>query len=181
METAMAGKYSVHLRYEQHQALFSRKTTQASNGRAATTLTTGRTIAFTLDIRMKTAAQLPEQAKSAVPGKTGGPMAGVKTTGAETVPLPSTPEEAAEMIGEEGYWGIKKTAARLAEFVIRGAGDDLELLRAGRAGILKGFREAEALWGSTLPEISHQTMETALAAIDERIRNLDGTVVDAAA
>jgi len=182
METGMAGKYSIRISYEQHLALFSSQNTQGTQGsaRSTTTLAASKTFSFTLEIQTKSAAQLPEQARIATPGR-GGRMNGNKPAGAGQPPLAKTPEEAAKMVGEHGYWGVKKTAARLAEFVIKGAGDNLDRLRAGRAGIIKGFKEAEALWGSALPEISHKTLEAALAAIDERIRSLDGSVVNVAA
>jgi hypothetical protein len=97
---------------------------------------------------------------------------------AETHLLPDSPEEAMEMTGEGGYWGIEKTAARLAEFVLSGAGDDLEKLKAGREGIIKGFQEAEKLWGTSLPEISYKTLEKSLSPIDERINELGGSIID---
>jgi hypothetical protein len=89
-------------------------------------------------------------------------------------------EEATEMISDDGYFGIAYTAQRLADFVISGAGDNLDKLRAGREGMLKGFKEAEEIWGGTLPEISYKTIEAALAQIDERIKELGGQVVDTA-
>ncbi|MCB2182614.1 MAG: hydrogenase-4 component G [Desulfobulbaceae bacterium] len=87
-------------------------------------------------------------------------------------------EEAAELVSEDGYFGITKTAQRLSDFVIKGGGDDLDKLKAGREGMLKGFREAEQIWGGTLPDISYKTIEVALARIDERINELGGNVVN---
>ena len=54
------------------------------------------------------------------------------------------------------------------------AGDDLELLQKGREGIVKGFEEAEKLFGGQLPEISYKTQERTLALIDEKIKSLKG-------
>ena len=90
-------------------------------------------------------------------------------------------EKAQDLIGHEGYWGVANTAARLAESIVKGAGEDLEKLRAGRAGISRGFQQAEKNWGSKLPEISYQTLAATLAVIDEKIRSLDSTVIDAVA
>ncbi|MFH7319848.1 hypothetical protein ACHHRT_04450 [Desulfurivibrio sp. D14AmB] len=95
--------------------------------------------------------------------------------------LELSPGEAQALVAEDGYWGINQTSTRLAEFVLKGAGDNLEMLRAGREGVLRGFKEAEKIWGGGLPEISHQTLERALAAIDDRIRQLGGTVIDRSA
>lgn len=87
-------------------------------------------------------------------------------------------DEAAELVSEDGFFGIAKTSERIANFVINGAGDDLEKLQAGRRGMLQGFNEAEALWGEKLPEISYTTMEKALAMVDARISELGGSVLD---
>jgi len=90
-----------------------------------------------------------------------------------------TPEEATELVSEDGYFGVKQTAQRLADFVINGGGDDLQRIQAGREGIMRGFNEAEKIWGGKLPEISYQTMEKALSMIDARIQEMGGgTVVD---
>lgn len=90
-----------------------------------------------------------------------------------------TQDEAASLVAEDGYFGIAKTARRLADFVINGGGDDLKKLQAGREGIIKGFKEAEEIWGGDLPEISHQTLAKALELIDTKIRELGGgSVVD---
>ncbi len=76
------------------------------------------------------------------------------------------------------YWGVEKTAERLANFVLNGGGDNLDRLRAGREGIIRGFKEAEQIWGGQLPEISYQTLDKALEAIDQRIHELNGSVID---
>jgi len=57
-------------------------------------------------------------------------------------------------------------------------GDDLERLKAGREGVLRGFKEAEKSWNGSLPDISHETLAKSLEAIDEKIRELGGSVVD---
>ena len=92
--------------------------------------------------------------------------------------LDLSPSEAADLVSEEGYYGVKKTAGRLSGFVINGGGDDLEKVKAGREGIARGFKEAEKLWGGTLPEISYKTLELALQQIDTRIQELGGSVIN---
>lgn len=87
-------------------------------------------------------------------------------------------EEAADLVSEKGYFGINNTADRMAGFVINGAGDDLDKLKAGRDGILRGYNEAKKAWGDKLPEISEKTMKKALEAVDKRIAQLGGSVVD---
>jgi hypothetical protein len=88
------------------------------------------------------------------------------------------PEEAQALIAEDGYFGVTKTAERIADFVLTGAGESLERLKAGREGVQKGFQEAEQAWGGKLPEISYQTLNKALERIDARIQELGGALVD---
>ena len=89
-----------------------------------------------------------------------------------------SPREAADLISEDGYFGVTKTSARIADFVINLAGDDPENLRVGREAVVRGFKEAEKLWGGQLPEISYQTLDKTLAAIDDKIQDTGGSVVD---
>ena len=92
-----------------------------------------------------------------------------------------SPDEAKELVSEEGYFGVTKTSERLADFVLSGGGDDLERLKAGREGVIRGFNEAEEMWGGKLPEISYETLEKTLAKIDEKITALGGHVLDTTA
>jgi hypothetical protein len=85
--------------------------------------------------------------------------------------------EAAALVAEDGYFGVTQTSQRLADFVISGGGNDLKRLQAGREGIIKGFKEAEKIWGGELPPISYQTLDKALELIDTRIRDLGGGAV----
>jgi hypothetical protein len=83
-----------------------------------------------------------------------------------------------DLFGEDGYWGVNKTAGRISDFVMSGAGDDIEKLKAGREGIQRGLRDAEKTWGGKMPDIAYQTIDTSLKAIDEKIKKLGGNVVD---
>lgn len=83
-----------------------------------------------------------------------------------------TPEEASELIADDGFFGITQTSDRVANFVFSFAGDDLELLEKGREGVVQGFEEAKKLFGGELPEISYKTQERTLALLDERINAL---------
>lgn len=89
-----------------------------------------------------------------------------------------SPEQATELVGEDGYFGVDQTSQRIIDFVTTGAGDDIERLKSGREGILKGFKEAEKAWGGKLPEISYETLAKSLEAIDEKIQENGGSVVD---
>lgn len=87
-------------------------------------------------------------------------------------------EQATELVDENGYFGVDKTSQRIIDFVIKGAGGDIERLKSGREGILKGFKEAEKAWGGKLPEISYETLAKSLETIDEKIRENGDSVVD---
>jgi hypothetical protein len=87
-------------------------------------------------------------------------------------------EKANELISGDGYFGVDKTSQRIIDFVIKGAGEDIDRLRAGREGILKGFAEAEKVWGGKLPDISYETLAKSLDSIDEKLRENGASVVD---
>lgn len=83
-----------------------------------------------------------------------------------------SPEEATDLVGENGFFGITQTSDRVSNFVFGFAGDDLEKLQKGRDGIVKGFEEANKMFGGNLPEISYKTQERTLALIDAKIESL---------
>lgn len=89
-----------------------------------------------------------------------------------------TQDEAKDLVSEDGFFGINKTAQRLSNFVLNGGGDDIDRLRAGRAGIIEGFKQAEAIFGGELPQISHDTLAKALESIDAKISELGYSVLD---
>ncbi|NLC27770.1 MAG: hydrogenase-4 component G [Campylobacteraceae bacterium] len=99
--------------------------------------------------------------------------------GYEGKPIESlTQSEAKSLVAENGFFGVAKTAERLSNFVIAGGGDDLEKLQEGRKGIIQGFKEAEKIWGGRLFDISYETLDKALEAIDARISALGGNILD---
>ncbi|MDB2405360.1 hypothetical protein N9W00_00300 [Arcobacteraceae bacterium] len=81
-------------------------------------------------------------------------------------------EEATELIGEEGFFGINQTSQRVADFVLNFSADDLEKLEKGREGIVQGFEDAKEMWGDDLPEISYKTQTRTLELIDAKIAEL---------
>ena len=173
--------HAVNFRYYEQNVNFSR--TAAPKGGGATELfsLSSRRVEFSLEVKSFGGQQNQTQAAVAAGlaerlAEYGIDLGKFSHEGRSLLDL--TPAEAQALVAEDGYWGVQKTSLRLAEFVLKGAGDNLELLRAGREGILRGFKEAEKIWGGELPEISHQTIEKALELIDERIRELGGSVVD---
>jgi len=99
-------------------------------------------------------------------GYTGGPIAEL------------TQEEASALVADDGFFGIDQTAERIAGFVLSGAGDNEDLLRAGRSGILQGFDEAEAMWGGKLPDISYKTIEKAVEIIDKAMHEMGYSIIN---
>ena len=87
-------------------------------------------------------------------------------------------EEASDLVSEDGFFGVSKTSERIANFVINSAGGDEDLLRAGREGMLEGFKMAEEMWGSKLPEISQETMVKATEMVDSAMRDLGFSILD---
>jgi hypothetical protein len=81
-------------------------------------------------------------------------------------------DEAAALVSEDGIFGIKQTSQRIADFVINGAGGDEGKIRAGREGMLLGFKQAEEMWGGKLPEISQITMQKATEIVDMAMNDL---------
>jgi len=92
-----------------------------------------------------------------------------------------TSDEANDLISENGFFGIANTADRIASFVLNGAGDDVEKLKAGREGVAKGFEDAKKIWGGELPEISQKTIEKTLETLDKKIAELGGNVLNVSA
>ena len=86
--------------------------------------------------------------------------------------------EAAELVSEDGLFGIKQTSERIANFVINGSAGDEDRMRAGREGMLQGFKEAEAMWGGELPEISQKTMQAAIEMVDKAMHELGFSILD---
>lgn len=103
----------------------------------------------------------------------------LKDLGYEGKPiLELNPKEAGALLQDGGFFSVENTAARASGFVIAGAGDDLSRLKAGREGIVKGFAEAEKLWGGKLPDIAYESQKLALEQIDQRIQSLGGSALD---
>lgn len=87
-------------------------------------------------------------------------------------------DEAKKLVSEDGFFGVAKTSQRIADFVLSGAGSDLEKLKAGKEGILRGFKQAEQMWGGKLPDIAYETIEKSTKQIDEQISKLGGNAID---
>ncbi|EAJ3710018.1 TPA: hypothetical protein SG774_000313 [Campylobacter coli] len=93
-------------------------------------------------------------------------------------PLTMNTDELNQLISEEGFFGIDNTVNRIADFVIKGAGNDVEKLKKGLEGIKQGFEQAEKIWGGELPQISQDTIEATIKKVSDRIDELGGKTLD---
>ncbi|EAL8219528.1 hypothetical protein DW580_01535 [Campylobacter coli] len=93
-------------------------------------------------------------------------------------PLTMNTDELNQLISEEGFFGIDNTANRIGDFVIKGAGNDVEKLKKGLEGIKQGFEQAEKIWGGELPQISQDTIEATIKKVSDRIDELGGKTLD---
>lgn len=87
-------------------------------------------------------------------------------------------DEAADLVSEDGFFGITQTSDRIADFVIDGSAGDESMMRAGREGMIEGFKMAEEMWGGELPEISQKTMDAAIEKVDKAMYDLGFSIMD---
>lgn len=78
-----------------------------------------------------------------------------------------SPEEAQELIADDGYFGVEKTAERIFTFAVGMAGGDPARLEAIREGVTNGFQEALDAFGGWLPDISYDTFDTVMKKLDD--------------
>jgi hypothetical protein len=94
--------------------------------------------------------------------------------GGEDVDLSNlTQDEAQELISEDGYFGVKKTSERIADFAINAFGQDPTRLDEMKDAITQGFLDAQEAFGGTLPEISQQTYDAIMERLDAFARQAD--------
>lgn len=88
-------------------------------------------------------------------------------TGSEILELQTlTPEEAQQLISEDGYFGVENTSQRIVDFAINAFGNDPAKLEQMKASIEDGFQQAAEAFGGELPEISHQTYAAIMEKLD---------------
>jgi len=76
-------------------------------------------------------------------------------------------EEAQDLVAEDGYFGVEKTADRIFKFATGIAGGDPARVDAIREGVEKGFKEALDAFGGWLPDISYDTYDTVMKKLDD--------------
>lgn len=78
----------------------------------------------------------------------------------------ATSAQASAMIAEDGEWGVEQTATRILDFAKALSGGDSSKIETLRKAVEKGFKQAEAVWGGTLPDISQQTYDRVMEGFD---------------
>ncbi len=91
----------------------------------------------------------------------------VDTGGGEIDLTDLTPDEAQELVADDGYFGVEKTSDRIVEFAKAVAGEDPSRIDAIREGIEQGFEEARKAFGGWLPDISHETYDAVMDKLDQ--------------
>ena len=78
-----------------------------------------------------------------------------------------TPEEAQELVADDGYFGVEQTAERIFSLAVGIAGGDPARIDQIRAGVEQGFQEALKAFGGWLPDISYSTFDAVRSKLDE--------------
>jgi len=78
-----------------------------------------------------------------------------------------TPEEAQELVADDGYFGVEKTSQRIFDLAVGIAGGDPARLDAIRAGVEQGFQDAYDAFGGWLPDISYDTYDAVMNKLDD--------------
>lgn len=80
------------------------------------------------------------------------------------------------MLSEDGFWGVEKTSQRMFDFAAAIAGDDPEQLEKAREAVTKGFKQAEAMFGGKLPDISYDTYDATMEKFDSYIEQINNSL-----
>ena len=78
-----------------------------------------------------------------------------------------TPQEAKNLIGDDGYFGVDKTSDRIVKLAITIAGGDPSRIDAIKKGVDKGFQEALKAFDGKLPDISYDTYDAVMEKLDK--------------
>lgn len=76
------------------------------------------------------------------------------------------PDDAQELISDDGYFGVEKTSDRIFTFAVGMAGGDPTRIDALLEGVENGFKEALDAFGGWLPDISYDTYDTVMKKLD---------------
>jgi len=81
-----------------------------------------------------------------------------------------SPEEAQELVADDGYFGVEKTSERIFSLAVGIAGGDPTRIDAIKEGIDKGFQDAKDAFGGWLPDISYDTYDTVMEKLDDWVK-----------
>ena len=89
---------------------------------------------------------------------------------------------AQQAISEDGEWGVNAVATRIVDMCVSLSGGDSSKLSEMRAAVEKGFEQAGAQWGTSLPSICQDTHDEINKRFDywEQNGSVDGYVYAAA-
>lgn len=80
---------------------------------------------------------------------------------------PATKAQAQADIAEDGYWGVEQTSDRIIDFANALTGGNPDKIEEMRDAFIKGFKQAEEMWGGKLPELSQKTYDAVLEKFDK--------------
>ncbi len=90
---------------------------------------------------------------------------------------PATRAQAQADIADDGYWGVEQTSGRIIDFATALTGGDPDKIDEMRAAFEKGYKQAEAKWGGSLPDISKRTYDAVLKKFDQMAEEAKNTAV----
>lgn len=82
-----------------------------------------------------------------------------------------TKAEAQQAISEDGYWGVKQTSQRIFDMAQALAGDDPAMMKKMQDAVEKGFGQATASWGKSLPGICQDTHSAINSMFEDYYKN----------
>jgi hypothetical protein len=87
--------------------------------------------------------------------------------------LQDAKNEVDEMLSEDGYWGVEQTSQRMFDFAHSMVGDNPAELEKAKEAVKKGFEQAKSAFGGELPQISYDTLDSAMDKFDNYIQHLN--------
>jgi len=78
-----------------------------------------------------------------------------------------TPDQAQELVAEDGYFGVPQTSDRIFQFSVSLTGNDPTKLQEIKASVTEGFHMAREALGGYLPEVSEKTYDTVMEKLDD--------------
>ena len=79
----------------------------------------------------------------------------------------STRMTAQDMISDGGIFSVEAVTDRTMAMVQALSGGDVSKLETLKNAVIKGFKEAERIWGGTMPEITQKTYDATMARFDQ--------------